>query len=100
MQLITIVPSAGIPVTVYWLELGPADDQVKLVAVIANGVAAIAETPQSAQLAVRNDTKGKSKLRLCIAASFLPFMLHLAIYPRRFFCPPQAYGNYPTIHRC
>jgi hypothetical protein len=84
-------------VTVYWLELGPVDDHVKLVAVIANGVAAIAETPASAQLTVRNIAKGKSKRRLCIAVSFPLFMLYPAIYSRRFFSL-QAYGKYPAIH--
>jgi hypothetical protein len=97
MQSTTIVPSAGIPVTEYWLESGPIDDQVKLVAVIANGVAAIAETLQSTQLAARSIVKWKSKRRLSIAVSIPLFMLHLAIYSGRFF-NLLAYGYSPTIH--
>jgi hypothetical protein len=80
VQLTSIVPSPGIPVTVYWLELAPVNDQVRLAAVMANGVAADAETPQDKQLTARNDPKKTIKQRLCIAASFAPIMLHLVVY--------------------
>jgi hypothetical protein len=63
------VPAPGIPVTENWLEprgievtplefvVGPAVGMVTLAAVMANGVAASAETPQNAQQAIRSNRK-------------------------------------------
>jgi hypothetical protein len=63
------VPAPGIPVTEKWLEprgsevsplglvVGPAAGMVTLVAVMANGMTASAETPQNAQLAIKSSRK-------------------------------------------
>jgi hypothetical protein len=63
------VPALGIPVTENWLEprgievsplefvVGPDVGMVTLVAVMANGVTATAETLQRAQLAIRSSRK-------------------------------------------
>jgi hypothetical protein len=47
----------GIEVTPLWFVVGPAAGMVTLVAVTASGVAASAEMPQYAQLAIRSSRK-------------------------------------------